>query len=83
MCTIDNRTDVVITQITELPIIHIKNHIIITETRDKDSRLNNNFILHKTHKVLYKHQTEPSSYLAQQPIIYDYKTVMNNYLSVR
>ena len=31
----------------------------------------------------YKHQTEPSSYLAQKPIIYDYKIVMNNYLSVQ
>ena len=32
----------VITHITKLPIIHIKNHIIITDTRGKDSRLNNN-----------------------------------------
>ena len=30
-----------------------------------------------------KHQIEPSSYLAQQPIIYGYKTVINNYLSVQ
>ena len=37
---------VAITQITKSLIIHIKNHIIIKETRDKDSRLNNNFILH-------------------------------------
>ena len=37
---------VAITQITKLLIIHIKNHIIIKETKDKDSRLNNNFILH-------------------------------------
>ena len=31
----------------------------------------------------YKHQTEPSLYLDQQPIIYDYKTIMNNYLLVQ
>ena len=30
----------------------------------------------------YKRQTEPSLYITQQPIIYDYKIVINNYLSV-
>ena len=83
MCATSNETNVVITQITKLPIIHINIHIILTKTRDKDSRLNNNFILHKTHMGSYKHKNEPSSYVAQQPIIYDYKIVMNNYLSLQ
>ena len=73
MCTTGNRTNVVITQITKLPIIHIKNHIIITDTRDKVSILNNSLYYTKHTWVDANIKTEPSLYLAQQPIIYDYK----------
>ena len=58
-----------------LPIIHIKNHIDIQiqETRI-DSRITDYII--ESHEGPYIYQTEPSSSLAQQPIIYD---LQNNY----
>ena len=73
---------IVITQITKSPIIHIKNHMIIQrqETRIVDWIT---YLYYTKHIWVHTNiKTEPSSYLAQQPIIYDYKTVMNNYLSV-
>ena len=74
---------VVITQITKLPIIHIKNHIIITKTRDKDSRLNNSLILHNNTCGFIQTSNQTQFVSCSTAYIYDYKIVTNNYLSVQ
>ena len=52
----------------------------IQETRTHD-RITN--YISESHEGPYIHRTEPCSYLDQLPIIYDYKTIMNKYLSVQ
>ena len=56
-------------------------HTDITETRDKNVGVEQQIILY--YKGPYKHRTEPSSHLAQQPNIYDLQTITYNYLLVQ
>ena len=77
----DRVGSVAITQIARLPIIHIRNHIIIRETRDKNNGQNNSLYYSITHVGSYIHQIEPSSYLLNILLI-PLQNSYGNYLSV-
>ena len=56
-----------INQIARLPVIHIKNHINISDAREKNGIQNNRLYYSITHVGSYN-KSKPSIYLAQQPI---------------